>query len=87
MLERFGPAGDVTVKWLNTTADALAKSVAGVRPQAYVSGKQALAACKEAGKRLCAPVEWRKACMGPREQTFGYGAERIEGRCNDHGRT
>jgi sulfatase modifying factor 1 len=64
-----------------------AVSAANVYPQAYISGTQAEQACEAAGKRLCAPVEWRKACMGPREQTFGYGTERIEGRCNDHGRS
>ena len=64
-----------------------AVSVAGVYPQAYISGAQAAQACEAAGKRLCAPVEWRKACMGPRAQTFGYGSERVEGRCNDQGRS
>ena len=56
-----------------------------VFPQAYISGAQAAAACEASGKRLCAPVEWRKACRGPREQTFGYGNERVAGRCNDRG--
>jgi formylglycine-generating enzyme required for sulfatase activity len=60
-------------------------SAAGVYPQAYISGAQAAQACAASGKRLCAPVEWRAACMGPRRQTFGYGSERIAGRCNDEG--
>ena len=25
--------------------------------------------------------------MGPRAETFGYGSERVEGRCNDEGRS
>jgi sulfatase modifying factor 1 len=58
-----------------------------VYPQAYISGAQAEQACEAAGKRLCAPVEWRKACRGPREQTFGYGNARVAGRCNDQGRS
>jgi Sulfatase-modifying factor enzyme 1 len=58
-----------------------------VYPQAYISGEQAARACAAAGKRLCAPIEWRKACMGPNETTFGYGRERIAGRCNDSGRS
>jgi len=58
-----------------------------VYPQAYISGAQAARACAAAGKRLCAPIEWRKACMGPGETTFGYGNERITGRCNDSGRS
>ncbi len=60
-------------------------SVAGVYPQAYISGAQAARACAEAGKRLCAPVEWRKACRGARDVAFGYGASRVAGRCNDAG--
>ena len=64
-----------------------AVSLPDVYPQAYISGAEAAQACAAAGKRLCAPVEWRKACMGPRSQTFGYGSERVEGRCNDQGRS
>jgi formylglycine-generating enzyme required for sulfatase activity len=59
----------------------------GVYPQAYISGAQAAQACEAAGKRLCAPVEWRKACVGPNQQKFGYGSEREAGRCNDQGRS
>jgi sulfatase modifying factor 1 len=64
-----------------------AVSRANVIPQAYISGSQAAQTCAAAGKRLCAPVEWRKACMGPRQQRFGYGNERVEGRCNDRGKS
>jgi formylglycine-generating enzyme required for sulfatase activity len=60
-----------------------AVSAPGVYPQAYISGAQAAAACAASGKRLCAPVEWRRACTGPRGQTFGYANERVAGRCND----
>jgi hypothetical protein len=59
----------------------------GVYPQGYISGQQAARACASAGKRLCAPTEWRKACMGPDDNKFGYGTERIAGRCNDRGRS
>ncbi len=58
-----------------------------VYPQGYISGAQAEAACAASGKRLCAPVEWRAACVGPKQQTFGYGPDRIAGRCNDEGRS
>lgn len=58
-----------------------------VVPQAYISGAQAAQACASAGKRLCAPVEWRKACRGPQDQKFGYGNERVAGRCNDRGQS
>jgi formylglycine-generating enzyme len=63
----------------------VARSVAGVVPQAYVSGAQALEACHQAGKRLCAPVEWRAACGGSEGYAFPYGPERVPGRCHDSG--
>jgi formylglycine-generating enzyme required for sulfatase activity len=62
-----------------------AVSAPNVYPQGYISGAQAARACASAGKRLCAPVEWRKACMGPSRTTFGYANEREPGRCNDAG--
>lgn len=64
-----------------------AVSLPGVKPQAHISEKQAQAACKASGKRLCKPQEWRKACMGPEQTTWGYGEKKEEGRCNDHGRS
>jgi formylglycine-generating enzyme required for sulfatase activity len=64
-----------------------AVSRANVVPQGYISGKQAADACAEAGKRLCAPVEWRMACEGPEQHKFGYGDDRVSGRCNDQGRS
>jgi formylglycine-generating enzyme len=63
----------------------VARSLPGVTPQAYVSGAQALAACREAGKRLCAPVEWRAACGGSQGYAFPYGPDRAAGRCHDSG--
>jgi Sulfatase-modifying factor enzyme 1 len=63
----------------------VARSIQGVIPQAYVSGVQALAACREAGKRLCAPVEWRAACVGSQGYAFPYGPDRVPGRCHDSG--
>ena len=63
-----------------------AVSVAGVFPQAYISGAQGQAACAASGKRLCKPIEWRTACMGPKKQLFPYGNERRANACNDHGR-
>ena len=56
-------------------------------PQAYVSGAQALSACREAGKRLCAPVEWLAACGGSQGYAFPYGPDRVPGRCHDTGAT
>jgi hypothetical protein len=59
----------------------------GVVPQGYVSEVQAKRACERSGKRLCKAAEWRTACMGPKRSVWGYGAEHVAGRCNDHGRS
>jgi sulfatase modifying factor 1 len=75
----FGP--------VDNSSHVRAVSVSSVYPQAYISGAQAARACAASGKRLCAPVEWRKACMGPDNTTFGYGAARVTGRCNDEGQS
>jgi hypothetical protein len=64
-----------------------AVSAPDVVPQGYISGAQAERACQAAGKRLCAPVEWRKACMGPSGSVYGYGDTHVHGRCNDEGRS
>jgi formylglycine-generating enzyme len=57
----------------------------GVKPQAYISRDQADAACRNAGKRLCADDEWIAACKGKRPTIFPYGALRRRGYCNDTG--
>jgi formylglycine-generating enzyme len=64
-----------------------AVSEKGVYPQGYISGKEAGAACKASGKRLCKPQEWKTACKGPEKQQYGYGSERKPGTCNDNGRS
>jgi sulfatase modifying factor 1 len=63
----------------------LARSVAGTTPQAYVSARQAERACQAAGKRLCAPVEWRAACGGTQSNAYPYGKEHVAGKCHDTG--
>ncbi len=68
-------------------ATVRAVSMGHVVPQAYISGTEAEAACQRSGKRLCKPVEWQTACMGPSKTTFGYGNTREPHRCNDHGRS
>jgi hypothetical protein len=60
-----------------------AASIGGITPQAYVSGRQAAAACAEAGKRLCTDAEWLRACRGPAGTTYPYGPARQPGVCND----
>jgi len=65
----------------------VAHTSAGVTPQAYVSASQAQSACAAAGKRLCAPVEWRAACGGSRGDAYPYGPTRAPGKCHDSGVT
>jgi hypothetical protein len=65
----------------------VARSVAGVVPQGYISAAQAQGACKAAGKRLCQPVEWRAACSGSEGFAYPYGPTRAPGKCHDSGAT
>jgi len=63
----------------------VAHTAAGVTPQAYVSAAQAERACRTAGKRLCAAVEWRAACGGTQAHAYPYGPARAPGKCHDTG--
>jgi hypothetical protein len=63
----------------------VARSRPGVVPQGYISAKQAEAACRSAGKRLCRAVEWRAACGGSEGYAYPYGPSRTAGRCHDTG--
>jgi sulfatase modifying factor 1 len=56
---------------------------AGVKPQGYISGTQAAAACALAGKRLCTQPEWLAACEGPNGSTYPYGNTYQPGACNE----
>jgi formylglycine-generating enzyme required for sulfatase activity len=60
----------------------MAVSRRGVLPQAYISGLEARAACENAGKRLCTPEEWQRACVGKRPTKYPYGDDEVPGRCN-----
>jgi formylglycine-generating enzyme required for sulfatase activity len=60
----------------------VAKSQAGVKPQAYISSIEAARACENAGKRLCSVTEWFDACRGPERTTYPYGERFEKGRCN-----
>jgi formylglycine-generating enzyme required for sulfatase activity len=57
----------------------------GIIPQGYISGEQAQAACRNAGKRLCTSTEWLKACEGPANTIFPYGKSYRPEACNEHG--
>lgn len=52
-------------------------------PQGYVSQVQARAACRAAGRRLCAEPEWVRACKGPTPSAWPYGPRYVPRRCND----
>lgn len=71
---------------LDSTKQYRAISAPRMIPQGYISGIQAEAACRVAGKRLCAAAEWRFACAGSRGTVYPYGARHVANRCNDHGR-
>ena len=60
-----------------------AASSPGTSPQGYISGRQAEAACRAAGKRLCTAKEWERGCRGPKGLQFPYGNERTAKVCND----
>ncbi len=60
-----------------------AVSLRGAVPQGYIDGRRAAEACLEAGKRLCTDTEWLRACRGPDDLVFPYGATRDPGECND----
>ncbi len=65
-------------------ADAMyaARSAPGLPPQGHVSRDQAQAACQAADKRLCAWIEWRRACQGAKWFRWPYGNARKRGTCN-----
>ncbi|XXX75742.1 SUMF1/EgtB/PvdO family nonheme iron enzyme [Sorangium sp. So ce134] len=60
----------------------VARSEAGVFPQAYISRVEAKAACAAAGKRLCTRREWQRACRGNGVHRYPYGPRGERGRCN-----
>jgi formylglycine-generating enzyme len=68
-------------------AEMVAVSRASEKPQGYVSGAQAQAACTNAGKRLCEREEWLMACRGPKNTLYPYGDERRPNVCNDRFKT
>ncbi|UPT74884.1 MAG: formylglycine-generating enzyme family protein [Elusimicrobiota bacterium] len=67
-----------------STSTYRAVSARGQVPQGYISGVQAQAACRNAGKRLCSKAEWLAACQGQERRSFPYGAAHKPGACNEH---
>jgi hypothetical protein len=54
----------------------------GARPNGYVRGFVAEAACAAAGKRLCTKDEFELACRGEDDTAFPYGTAYVDGACN-----
>lgn len=87
-IERLGPGGARSA-WPGNQpvgdrdADIVAVSRPRQKPQGYISGDRAAVACKNAGKRLCAPREWKTACRGPQQTLYPYGDTRRANVCND----
>jgi formylglycine-generating enzyme required for sulfatase activity len=63
-------------------ADPMAVSKPGEVPNGYMSGKVAKVACENAGKRLCDPDEWVRACRGTKDRQYPYGDSYQQGTCN-----
>lgn len=55
----------------------------GIKPQAYISGAQASAACQLSHKRLCTEKEWLAACQGSHGYAYPYGNTYMKGACNE----
>ncbi|HSP81064.1 MAG TPA: bifunctional serine/threonine-protein kinase/formylglycine-generating enzyme family protein [Myxococcaceae bacterium] len=55
---------------------------AGKPPRVGVAWEEAKAACEALGKRLCREEEWEKACKGPGNARFPYGAAFDARACN-----
>ena len=87
-IERTG-AGGARTPWPSNQPvedgdkDIVAVSRPHQKPQGYISGSQAAVACAKAGKRLCAPSEWKTACRGPQHTLYPYGDTRRANVCND----
>lgn len=83
---RRAPSSLATLVPLPALPEALiaprAASLASVVPQGYLSGEQADALCRAAGKRLCTESEWLTACRGEERRDFPYGDRYEHGTCN-----
>ena len=78
-----GPSKPWSPFWNPGKSAVRAVSIQGAVPQGYISGVQAGAACKAAGKRLCTDTEWLRACKGPAGLAYPYGKTLKPGVCND----
>lgn len=54
----------------------------GAIPLTNVNQAEAQSHCAEQGKRLCSELEWERACKGPKNQVYEYGATYKPEHCN-----
>lgn len=67
---------------LGKKTEPIATNRLGARPNGYITGVVAKAACSAAGKRLCALDEFVTACRGESDTLFPYGDTYEDGVCN-----
>lgn len=67
---------------LETEYSVEARSLPNTIPNGYLNARVAEAACKNARKRLCDVVEWRKACQSQDRTNYPYGNQYVYGKCN-----
>lgn len=67
------PLPSISAWQRSTPVSVVARAQRHIRPSGFVTGNTARTACEAAGKRLCKPEEWRKACRGEQDRMFPYG--------------
>ncbi|MBN1773631.1 MAG: SUMF1/EgtB/PvdO family nonheme iron enzyme, partial [Deltaproteobacteria bacterium] len=72
-------------RWEGAIEDGRGVARPGRVPAARTSWREADAACRAAGHRLCTLAEWERACAGPEGRTYPYGDAFAPGRCNGAG--
>ncbi|NMC72375.1 MAG: formylglycine-generating enzyme family protein [Myxococcales bacterium] len=70
-------------RWEAAIEDGRAVARPGRRPAERTSWREADAACRAAGRRLCTLAEWEAACAGAAGRRFPYGDDFVAGRCHD----
>jgi hypothetical protein len=79
---RAFPLPFIATERLGDKPTPIAVSRFGVRPNGYLTGIVAAAACAAAGKRLCTLDEFVTACRGQADTLFPYGDTYEDGVCN-----
>ena len=82
------PAGAVDIPGAgrsDVAAFAIDRYESGARlgevPRSGMSWVEAAAKCRDSGKRLCSPKEWKRACSGDSSVAFPYGQTFDPSRC------